>query len=349
MKETPAEKKSRIRKVLPAANLPALFLLLLFFPASTALPAEAQKGLSVAVFVHADPGEGEASTAYLEHLSGALAARLAGEGFRVLPRGGGSSSPAFAAGDAGSGAAVLTAARALQADAAAVGSCAIQGRRLFIRIKLYDVRTGKLEAAAMEYGLTGLSGYNLVEEMVDRLGPEMANYRESYDPDEPLTDEVMAGLLLHSPDEGMEVAYESGAPFGRVEDGTIRPPYVPFRVGSSIDLIKSKPGHHPEVETVTVTGGINEVNLRPLARKFRHETSLYWSNGQSLGRGRVTGTTPILITCSSGRITSFSPSTISRREAARCCTTICLWRRGPTSSGHTRPGSDWDCPADWGW
>ena len=271
-------------------GLPLFLVSLLFFVVAAA-GTEAQTDspkLKAVVFPHHDLTGTEASAPYREILYGALERRLLEEGFEVLPRTALEADPGYAALEpvqAASGESILSVAAGLGAETAAGGVYGIDGRRLFIQVKLYDVRTGKVVAAAMEYGLAGLAGYSLAGEMADGLAPEIQAYLASYNPSEPLTYEAVEGIILRSSDEGMEVTYETGDPFGKVTDGVIRPPYVPFLVGSVVQIRKSKPGYYPAAEQLTLGAGVSDITLKPLDRKYRNETSLYWTNGQALGAG----------------------------------------------------------------
>jgi hypothetical protein len=268
-------------------KITALFVVLLLV--GVFAPVHAQNHvLKALVFIPVDTTDTEESAPYRDALRDALHKRLSEDGFETVSRDildGDTTFRSLTGLDPAKAEAVLPAAKSLGADTAAVSTFGLEGRRLFIQIKIYDVRTSKVVAATADSGYAGLAGFGLVEDTVDLLRPEIAAYVETYDPDEPITYEAVAGVVFTSMDEGMEVAYETGDPVGAVKAGGLETPYVPFIVGTEIQVWKTKAGYYPDSETIIFQEGFNTIGLRPLKKRYRNEVSGYWTLGQSLGAG----------------------------------------------------------------
>jgi hypothetical protein len=264
-------------------------LFLVLFCGLAAFPAYPQaKDLKAIIFFQIDASNTEESAPYREVLYTALEKRLVEEGFQVIPRQtleGNGVYAALSEGERGSGEKLLPLARELGANTAVTSTYGIEGRRIFLQLKFYDVRTGKVVAATMATGLAGLAGYNLMGDTVDKMAPAIQAYLAGYDPNEPILYAVVEDVIFLSPDEGMEVSYETGDSAGLIEQGRLKPPFVPFMAGTKVRIEKRKAGYHPHTEELIMQEGPNEFNLRRLDKKYRNELSLYWTTGQTLGAG----------------------------------------------------------------
>jgi hypothetical protein len=246
------------------------------------------KGLKAVIFFQVDISNSDESAPYREVLYTALVKRLTEEGFDVVPRAvleGNGAYAGLSKEERASGEKLLPIARDLGANTAVTGSYGIEGRRIYIQLKFYDVRTGKVVAAAMATGLAGLAGYNLMGSTVDNMAPAIQAYLAGYDPDEPILYAVVKDVVFLSSDEGMEVLYETGDPAGLIEQGRLTSPFVPFTAGTKVRVEKRKSGYYPDAEEIIMQEGPNEFTLRPLDKKYRNEISLYWTTGQTLGAG----------------------------------------------------------------
>jgi hypothetical protein len=171
---------------------------------------------------------------------------------------------------------LLPIAAALEAQTAVIGTYGIEDQRLVIQIKACDVRTGKVVATALAYSLEGLAGYNFVESITDSLSSQLKRYLSLYDPGEAITYEIVEDILFRSSLEGMAVSYGTGFPSGLITGGELRLPYFPFIVGSSIKVKKSREGYYPATEELVLSKTVNEIQLRPLDKKYTNEVSLYY-------------------------------------------------------------------------
>jgi len=173
--------------------------------------------------------------------------------------------------------------RSQQATIVAATTYGIEGNRMFIHIKGFDVRTSRLAAATSETGLAGLAGFALCEQAALRFAESLSKYREQYDPNEPITLEAIVSLLFQSTDEGMRISLDGREPVGKIVQGELEVPYVPFRVDSKILVRKEKEGYYPETEQVALKPGENRIRLKPLQKKFRNEVGVGWTVGEAWG------------------------------------------------------------------
>ncbi|MCX7788074.1 MAG: hypothetical protein N2442_10300 [Spirochaetes bacterium] len=173
--------------------------------------------------------------------------------------------------------------RSLQANIVVATTYGLEGNRMFIHIKGFDVRTSRLAAAISETGFAGLAGFALSEQSALRFVESLTKYRAQYDPNEPITLEAIVSLVFQSKDEGMLVSLDGREPSGRIVKGELEVPYVPFKVDSTILVRKEKEGYYPEVERVALRPGENRITLTPLQKKFRNEVGVGWTVGEALG------------------------------------------------------------------
>jgi len=241
------------------------------------------------VFTPVDFAQSTESIAYHAIFYHSLETRMAELGFVMIPRSAVESLPGYSAlkgEEAVSGEKLLEFAKKLGADSAVVSSYGIEGgKRLYVQIIVYDVRTGKIVASLMNSGYASLAGFDFLAEVVEAVSPSIQEYLKVFNRTEPTTYEAVEGIVFRSKDEGMQVRYESGQDIGSVSDGILKAPYVPFVVGTTIKVSMEKADHYPDSRNYILTEGMNEFELPPLEKKFRNELSLYWCYGQSVGAG----------------------------------------------------------------
>ncbi len=175
--------------------------------------------------------------------------------------------------------------RSVGADVVVTTIYGLEGKRMYIHIKGFDVRTSRLAAAVAETGFAQLAGFSLGETAARRFAEDLVRYREQYDPNELITLEAIAGLTFLSEEEGMQISIDKREPIGTIEGGELEAPYVPFRVGTTIQVWKEKEGYYPIQEEVTLQEGFNRVQLAPLPKKYKNEVSAAWTLGESWGSG----------------------------------------------------------------
>jgi hypothetical protein len=230
------------------------------------------------------------SAAYGDIIYDNLESRFKEEGFTLVSRDAVTASPAYQElrGRDVSGETLLPVAAGLEAQAAAVGFYGIVENRLVVTIKVYDVRTRKIVASAIDYSIEGLAGYNVAETIADGLSSQLQAYAAGYDAREPFeydavesivfrsSDSLFNKIFFHASDEGMEVSYGEEFPSAVMKNGELHLPYFPFPAGTTITITKTKEGYYPGTEKITLKGGVNDVKLRHMDKIYRHETNVYW-------------------------------------------------------------------------
>ncbi|MFQ3621881.1 MAG: hypothetical protein SNJ78_13175 [Spirochaetales bacterium] len=175
--------------------------------------------------------------------------------------------------------------RSVRADVVVASSFGLEGRRMFIHIKGFDVRTSRLAAAVSETGFAGLAGFRFTEQASLRFAENLSLYRETYDPNELITLEAIVSLRFLSSDEGMQVFLDQREPSGTIVKGEVEIPYVPLRVDDTILVRKEKEGYYPSVEKVSLQPGENRIPLKPLQKQYKNEVGVGWTLGETYGLG----------------------------------------------------------------
>jgi TolB-like protein len=183
----------------------------------------------------------------------------------------------------------IEAARERDADFVAIGFTGFPDGRVAVNTRVYDVDSRGLVAAASGFGRSDLAVFNITRRLFRDMRPglESAVARRrgtgvvDVAGDRPIADP----LVLSSPDEGMQVFLGSNVRVGRVTDGTVRLPYLPFEPGETVSVRKRKPGYYEETEEVLVREGGSEVALDPLKPETRFATTVTYTTGQLLGLG----------------------------------------------------------------
>ncbi len=186
--------------------------------------------------------------------------------------------------------AALQAARSAQTDLAAFGFAGFPTGRVSVNVRVYDTRSGALVSAAEGFGRSDLAVFNVTRRVFQDLRPGLLRaVRRGLDGgdvidvagDQPVSDP----LLLTSADEGMQVYLGDNLRAGRITDGSVRLPYLPFRPGDTVEVTKRKPGYYEDREDILVRSGGREIPLRPLEPETRFATTLTYTTGQLLGLG----------------------------------------------------------------
>ncbi len=184
---------------------------------------------------------------------------------------------------------VVEAARAAESDFAALGFAGYPSGRVTVNSRVYDTRSGGLVSAAAGFGRSDLAVFNVTRRVFQDLRPglERAVARGGDGDvvdvagDQPVSD----ALVLSSPDEGMHVYLGENLRVGRMTEGTLRLPYLPFRPGDTVEVWKHKSGYYEDREEVLVRSGGSAIPLRPMEPETRFATTVTYTTGQLLGLG----------------------------------------------------------------
>ncbi|NBF41410.1 MAG: hypothetical protein GVY14_13440 [Spirochaetes bacterium] len=185
--------------------------------------------------------------------------------------------------------AVVEAARAAEADFAAFGFAGFPSGRVTVNVRVYDTGSGALVSAAAGFGRSDLAVFNVTRRLFQDLRPGLTRAVNS-GADAQVVDvagdqPVSNPLLLSSPQEGMHVYLGENLRVGRVTDGTVRLPYLPFRPGDTVEVRKRKSGYYEDRERILVRSGDTEIPLRPMEPETRFATTLTYTTGQLMGLG----------------------------------------------------------------
>lgn len=183
----------------------------------------------------------------------------------------------------------IDAARERDADLVGFGFAGFPEGRVAVNVRVYDVDSRGLVAAASGFGRTDLAVFNITRRVFRDLRPGLesavARRRGTGVVDVAGDQPVADPLVLTSPDEGMQIFLGSNVRVGRVSDGTVRLPYLPFEPGETLTVRKRKPGYYEETEEVLVREGGSEVELEPLQPETRFAATVSYTTGQLLGLG----------------------------------------------------------------
>ena len=267
------------------------FLVFVFFIFSPFIFAEdnikEKSKITVCVFLDVDLSETEENSKYENIITDQLIVELENNGFNVLPRK--RMEKVVVDSDLSkkelvSGANVIPLARQAGADLAFCGFYRVENKALHLQIKCYNVVREELIGAVLNSGRLNLSIYNLINRAVGEIVPRMQVIKEPVNEIAAVRDQVRK-VTLFSPDEDMEVSLAGGRRVGRVSNGRLVLPFIPFKIGSELILEKRKEGFYTDEERVVLEEGSQEIELRPLRKKTRLATEIHWTYGQLLGMG----------------------------------------------------------------
>ena len=173
-------------------------------------------------------------------------------------------------------------ARRADSDFAVTGFFKLEGNRLLLEIKCYGVPQNRLVAGNLASGRSGLSVYNMINESVRKMIPEMKAAWEPLPALERLSDARLREITLLSEDEDAEVLINGEKSLGRVKNGA-----VTELVARDTDLIVEirKEGFHSRKQVIRQLEGKNKYALKRLAKETRWASDILYTIGQNLGVG----------------------------------------------------------------
>jgi len=172
-------------------------------------------------------------------------------------------------------------ARQAGAEIAVVSFYSVDERQLVLEIKCYDVEQNALVTGVFKTARINLSVYNVIGEAVAELIPGIRLIGPPPVNESPVVEKI----ALLSEDEGADIYLGNEGFVGRIENGQLQLPPIPFAIGSQITIEKRKDAYHPGVETIKLKEPEMLIELKPLRKKARTVTELNWTLGQLLGFG----------------------------------------------------------------
>jgi hypothetical protein len=175
----------------------------------------------------------------------------------------------------------LKVAAAVRADMAVVSFFSVEDNLMALYIKCYDVEQKVLITGLFKSVRVNLSIYNALAEVVAELVPKIRLLGPPPVSESPVVEEI----ALLSKDEGMDIYLGDEGFVGKITDGKLLLPPIPFAIGTKISIEKKKEGYHPGEESVKLKKPEMVVSLDPLRKQTRTATELNWTLGQLLGFG----------------------------------------------------------------
>jgi hypothetical protein len=172
-------------------------------------------------------------------------------------------------------------ARQVDAEIAVVSFYSVEERQLVLEIKCYDVQQNALVTGAFKMARINLSVYNVIDEAVAELIPGIRLIGPPPVNESPVVEDI----ALLSEDEGAEIYLGDEGFVGRITDGQLQLPPIPFAIGSKITIEQHKDSYHTGIETIKLKEPEMLVELKPLRKKARTATELNWTLGQLMGFG----------------------------------------------------------------
>jgi len=179
------------------------------------------------------------------------------------------------------GNAAVKVARQVDAEIAVVSFYSVEERQLILEIKCYDVEQNALVSGVFKTARINLSVYNVIDEAVAELIPRIRLIGPPPVNESPVVEKI----ALLSEDEGTEIYLGDEGFVGRITNGQLQLPPIPFAIGSQITIEKRKEAYHTGVETIKLKEPEMLIKLKPLRKKARTVTELNWTLGQFMGFG----------------------------------------------------------------
>jgi len=175
----------------------------------------------------------------------------------------------------------LEIAEEVDAEIALVSFYSVTERQMVLEIKCYDVTQKALITGVFKTARINLSLYNVIGEAVTELIPGI----HLLGPPPVVESPVVEEIALLSADEDMEVYLGDEGFVGRISDGKLLLPPIPFAIGTKITVEKRKEDYHTGEETLKLKDPEMVIKLKPLRKQTRTATELNWTIGQLLGFG----------------------------------------------------------------
>jgi hypothetical protein len=248
-------------------------------------PALQAQTLPAVVFRAVDLSPTKEYGEYQYILTSMLQAEVANSGFGVLPEGKWDpvrQKRGWQDVDLLEGSKALEVAAAVGARLAVTGFYRVDNRQFVLEIKCYDVQARAFIQGVLKTGRLTLAMHNLLDEAVKELLPKVRLVGKPPPPAGPI---IAEQVTLRSGDEGTEILLAGSQTVGRIQDGSLLMPPIPFPVGAPIIVEKIKEGFHPSRESLLLEKPVQEFRLRPLQPKTRWGTEFNWTYGQVLGFG----------------------------------------------------------------
>jgi hypothetical protein len=177
--------------------------------------------------------------------------------------------------------AALEVASQINAEIAVVSFYSVEDRQLALEVKCYDVAQRAVAAAVFKTARINLSVYNVITEAVTELVPAI----RLIGPPPTIESPVVEQIALLSEDEGAEIYLGDEGFVGRITDGRLVLPPIPFAIGAKVSIEKRMEEYHNAAETVKLKEPQMTIKLEPLRKKAYAATELNWTLGQLLGFG----------------------------------------------------------------
>jgi len=169
----------------------------------------------------------------------------------------------------------------VEAEIALVSFYSVAERQMVLEIKCYDVAQKAMINGVFKIARINLSIYNVIGEAVTELIPGIHLLGPPPIVESPVVEEI----ALLSADEDAEIYLGDEGFVGRISEGKLLLPPIPFALGTKITVEKRKEGYHTGNETLKLKEPEMIIKLQPLRKQTRSATELTWTVGQLLGFG----------------------------------------------------------------
>ncbi len=244
----------------------------------------APKPFKTCLFPTVDLSASEQYGEYQSIISNQLRTELKNAGFDIIPR---EEWDAIRerndvrVGELYQGNVALSIAEEVEAEIAVVSFYSVADRQMVLEIKCYDVTQKALITGVFKTARINLSIYNVIGEAVAELIPGI----HLLGPPPVVESPVVEEIALLSADEDAEIYLGDEGFVGRIANGELLLPPIPFAIGTKITVEKRKEGYHPGKETLKLKEPEMIIKLEPLRKRTRTATELNWTLGQLLGFG----------------------------------------------------------------
>ena len=273
----------KYRGIAPTAAIAGVFLLI----TTTLWTQEAKvpgKTFKTCLFPTVDLSATEEYKEYQSIISNQLRVELRSAGFTIIPREEWEpvrERQGVRVSELYQGGAAVEVARQVNAEIAVVSFYSVEERQLILEIKCYDVAENALVSGVFKTARINLSVYNVIGEAVAELIPGI----RLIGPPPIIESPVVEEIALLSEDEGTEIYLGDEGFVGRITNGQLQLPPIPFAIDSKITIEKRKEDYHTGVETIKLKEPEMLIELKPLRKRSHRATELNWTLGQLMGFG----------------------------------------------------------------
>lgn len=150
----------------------------------------------------------------------------------------------------------------------------VRGRRVTLVVTVYESENEAYVAGGIAQGLSDVTLVETARELAAELAPRIrraAEIRAAGEP--PRLPETLVDLVFTGPEDNVRLTLGGNLDIGQIREGTVRAPFFPVPVGSTVEVYAEMADHYPRRFVFDVESPEMEVEVPALVPHRRWEAS----------------------------------------------------------------------------